>query len=416
MLGVSLYVLGDTMIVGRGIGAMGLTALNISIPMINVLNAFGLLFGIGGATLISTAFGEKKYRYANRVFTKTLLLAAAAGLGITLLSILFLDELAWLLGASAESFPMVTAYLRTFLLFSFPFIINSALTAIVRTDGGSKIAMAGMLSGSIFNVIFDYVFIFIFRMGMQGAALATGLAPCLGIGILSFHYILRKNRLTPAGIGVRMKNYAKIFTTGVASFILEISSGVVIFVFNFVILGLAGDAGVSSYSIVANLSLICIAIFQGLAFGMQPLISYYNGSGNAVMRTKVRQLGVRISLLLGVLFFLLGLFFPRPLAAVFITDEAIIQATIPAIRLYFTAFLMMGVNMVWTMKYQAIQNVRVSMFLSLFRGLFMITLNLFVLSGLLGMTGVWLAMTVTEIMTFFVVRYVGTRNGLWSAA
>ena len=168
------------MLVGRGLGAPGLTALNIAIPMINVLNAFGLMFGIGGATLISKALGEGKPGEADRLFTKALALCVGAGFVITLLSLLFLDELCLFLGASLASFPMVKDYLGTYLSFAFPFILFSGSTVLVRNDRGSRLVMVAMLAGSVFNVLFDYIFIFPLCMGRRGAALATGLAPCLG--------------------------------------------------------------------------------------------------------------------------------------------------------------------------------------------------------------------------------------------
>lgn len=180
MLGVSLYVLGDTMIVGRGLGAAGLTALNIAIPMINVLNAIGLLFGIGGATLISKALGEGRQEAANQLFTASLLLTGATGILLTFLFMVFLEPLCRFLGASEAAFPMVKDYLGIFLAFSLPFLLFSAGTALVRNDNGARLVMGAMLAGSIFNVVFDYVFIFHLGMGMGAPPWPPGWPPAWG--------------------------------------------------------------------------------------------------------------------------------------------------------------------------------------------------------------------------------------------
>ncbi len=396
MLGVSLYVLGDTIIVGQGLGAAGLTALNISIPMINVLNALGLLFGIGGATLISKALGEGRPKGANRLFTKALALAGLAGVLVTGLSIGFISELCWLLGASEASFPMVKEYLSTFLSFALPFILFSTGTALVRNDGGARLAMAAMLAGSVFNVAFDYVFIFHMNMGMRGAALATGLAPCLGLAVLSTHYVRGRNQLTWSTAFRGFDKLWRLTLAGTSGFVLELSGGIAIFAFNAVILGLTGDMGVSSYSIVANLALIVSAVFLGTAMGIQPLISYHQGTGDQAMMRRVFRLGMGVALGCGVFFMALGQLFPRFLAGLFIADDSVLGFAAPAIRLFFLAFPFMGLNVVWTMKYQSRNMVGISLGVSLFRGLVFLLTSLWLLSWLFGMTGVWLAMPFTE--------------------
>ena len=306
MLGVSLYVLGDTMIVGRGLGAAGLTALNISIPMINVLNAVGLLFGIGGSTLISKALGEGKKDKAHRLFTTSLILSAVAGILLTILFMVFMDPLCRFLGASDAVFLMVRDYLSTFLAFALPFILFSAGTALIRNDNGARLVMIALLSGSVFNLVFDYIFIFKLGMGMRGAALATGLAPCVGLVILSLHYFTRRNTLVLRFSTSGLKRFWQITAAGTSGFVLELSSGIIIFAYNFVILRLAGDIGVSSYSIVANLALIITAMFLGIALGIQPLISYHEGAQNKTMIDKVFRLGMQAAFLAGLFFLSLG--------------------------------------------------------------------------------------------------------------
>ena len=181
MMGISLYVLGDTMLIGRGLGSQGLAALNISIPLINVLNGLGLLFGIGGATFLSRSRGQNKTHQVNDIFTKSVIMAVLAGIVLTLVRVFFLDDLCYFLGASPDTFQMSRDYLGVLLAFSIPFVLNSALTVLVRNDGDPRLAMWAMLTGSIVNVILDYIFIFEFKWGMWGGALATVISPILSL-------------------------------------------------------------------------------------------------------------------------------------------------------------------------------------------------------------------------------------------
>lgn len=195
MLGISLYILGDTMIVGRGLGSVGLAALNVSIPINNVFNGMGLLFGIGGATALSIDKGRKDEKGLNDIFSKSMIMAFIVGVILTLIRILFLDEFAHVLGASDATIVMVKDYLGVMMSFSIAFLLNVCLTVFVRNDGAPKLAMIAMLTGSILNVILDYVFVFKFKWGIGGAAFATGLAPIIGLIILSSHFIKKNNKI-----------------------------------------------------------------------------------------------------------------------------------------------------------------------------------------------------------------------------
>lgn len=141
MLGISLYVLGDTMIVGRALGSQGLAALNISIPLINVFNGIGLLFGIGGSTAISISRGREKYKDINTVFSSSMIMALLIGIILTLIRVFFLDKLVYFLGASNETFQMAKDYLGILMSFSIMFLLNSSLTVFVRNDGSPRLAM-----------------------------------------------------------------------------------------------------------------------------------------------------------------------------------------------------------------------------------------------------------------------------------
>ncbi len=400
MMGISLYVLGDTMLIGRGLGSQGLAALNISIPLINVLNGLGLLFGIGGSTFLSRSRGQKKDHKVNDIFTKSIIMAIIAGVLLTLLRVFFLDELCYFLGASDATFQMSRDYLGVLLAFSIPFVLNSTLTVLVRNDGAPKLAMWAMLTGSIVNVILDYVFIFEFNWGMWGGALATIISPILGLMILSTHFIRKKNMMALVKPKRDFRMVKRIIGNGSASFIVELSAGIVIFAFNKVILGITGDLGVSAYSIIANLSLIFTAIFIGVGQAIQPIVSYNYGAGKMDRVYESVRLAIYWALGLGILFYAIGMLFPAFLVSIFTKDSSdIMETAVRGIRIYFSAFILMGLNIVMTTYIQSKEHAKVSTIISLTRGFGLIIVFLLILPKSFGIDGVWLTLPAAEFFT-----------------
>ncbi len=413
MLGVSLYVLGDTMIVGRGIGSVGLAALNISIPMINVFHGLGLLFGMGASTAISISRGEGDESEVDQIFTISLLFSFIIGLFFVFIRFFFLEELSLLLGASAETLELSTGYLGMIMTFSPLFLLNYTLNVLVRNDGNPKLAMYGMLVGSILNVILDYIFIIIFDWGMVGAGLATSISPMIGLIILSLHFTLKQNKKKWLKPTFELPMIRRIMSNGFASFIIEISAGLVIFAFNKEILTLAGDIGVSAYSVIANLSLIATAIFTGIGQSIQPIVSVNFGARKMNRVYEVTKLAIYSSFILGVFFYLSGLFFPEFLVNIFSQgDPELLAITVKGIRLYFLAFILMGVNITITSYLQSKEYGRASMLMSLSRGFVFIIGFLLVLPKLYGLTGVWLTMPLAELTTLilFTISYSRIRK------
>lgn len=407
MLGVSLYVLGDTMIVGRGIGSTGLAALNISIPMINVFHGLGLLFGMGASTAISISRGKGDEKQVNNIFSIAILVSLLIGLCITLVRVFFLDELSLFLGASKNTFEMSTGYLGILMTFSPLFILNYALNVLVRNDGNPNLSMWAMLTGTIVNVILDYIFIFIFKWGMKGAALATCMSPLLSLFIQSFHFIMGKNKMRLVRIKAKFKVLKRIVANGFASFVIEFSSGIVIFIFNKVILGITGDIGVSAYSIIANLSLIATAIFTGVGQSIQPIISVNFGAEKMDRVYKAGKFAIYTSTIIGIIFYLSGLLVPEFLVSIFSKgNEQLLNLTIKGIRIYFIAFIFMGINIVLTSYLQSKEYARASMIVSLLRGFILIVIFLLILSNIFGITGVWMTLPLVEFTTIIIAIIV----------
>lgn len=400
MIGVSLYILADTYFIANGIGELGLAALNISMPIYSVLGAAGNLIGIGGATLFSISRENGDKRTNQDVFSLCLLAASAAGVIFLLCGLFFSREIASLLGASADTMPYACIYIRVLLLFGPFFALNHLLTAFVRNDGNPTLAMAATLCGVAFNIVFDYILIYVTGWGMFGAVIATSFSPVVGLGVASLHFRARRNTLRVRRICPDARMFLWVLRGGGATFLTEIAGGAVIVGFNFKLLAMLGDMGVAAYGVISNVSYVMLAVFSGLGNGLQPIVSANFGAGLFDRCRRVLRCGMTVAFASSVLLVLLILTFPAELTALFNRDGDPVLARIAerGIVLYFTSFLLCGTNVVLIAYYQAMLDSRTSVWLSLTRGLIGVFAGLAVLPPLLGADGVWLTAPFAEIL------------------
>ena len=271
MLGLSCYLLADTFFVSNRLGADGLAALNLAIPLYSLLNGVGLMLGIGGATRYAVLQAGGAAEEADRAFTGSLMLGGGAGALFVLAGILLAEPMGLWMGADGDTLEMTAVYLRTIFCFAPCFLLNNILLAFVRNDGGRRLAMAGMLAGSFSNILLDYLFLYPLGGGMFGAALATGLAPVISLAVLSA-WIMKKRNGFHLRRDIPVGRLPALCGPGTAAFVTEVSSGVVLVLMNTILLRLEGNRGVAAYGIVANLALVALALLNGLSQGMQPLV------------------------------------------------------------------------------------------------------------------------------------------------
>lgn len=404
MLALSCYILADTFFVANGVGADGLTALNLVMPVYNFISGLGLLFGMGGATKFAIYRGSNRPDRANRCFTLTVALCVSVGAVVMLVGGLFSREICVLLGADSTILPLADEYLRTIMLFAVAFITNNALVCFVRNDGAPHLSMLAMVTGSVSNIFLDYLFVFPLGLGMFGAAIATCMAPLIGLATLSIHLFSRKSSLRLVRGGIQPRKIGGIVSIGFSAFVTEFSTGMVMLIFNFVILSIAGNTGVAAYGIVANLNLFVIAIFAGISEGVQPLISSFFGAGDQRSLGKVFRWAVLLAAGLGVVLYLIVLVFAPALTGIFNRDGDVVLAGLATqgLRLYFPLLLLTGVNIVASSLFASISKAWASFLISSLRALVLVAALVIPLSRLWGMTGVWITIPCTELITFLV--------------
>ncbi|MFI5359434.1 MAG: MATE family efflux transporter [Halanaerobiales bacterium] len=411
MLGLSCYILADTFFIANRLGPDGLASLNLAIPIYSFISGLGLMLGIGGATKYAILTARQEAGKANDYYNNTLLMGFLISIVLIFLGIFGSDSLSHFLGADESTFQMTNIYLKTILIFSPAFILNNIILAFVRNDGAPRLSMLAMLTGSFSNIILDYIFMYPLNMGMFGAAFATGLAPIISLVVLSTHFTEKRNKFYISKSRPEISIFSDICMLGMSSLITEISSGIVLIIFNLIILNLTGNLGVAAYGIVANLALVSTAVFVGIGQGIQPMASYDFGKGNLEELKKILHYAIMLSLLIAAFFNLISFIFTDKLVSFFNSEDNITLARLAGkgLRLYFIGFIFAGLNIVITAYLSAIQRARNAFFISISRGFIAIIPLALILSFLFAMEGVWLSFLAAETFTVMLSAYYLSR-------
>ena len=411
MTGLSCYLLADTFFISVAQGANGITALNLALPVYGLMFAIGSMIGVGSATRYSLSravgWGDE-----DRYFSGSALGALAASVPFVLLGLFATDGVLLLLGADATILAVGRSYLRIALCCAPFFMLNYTCTAFVRNDGAPTIAMAATLTSGLFNILFDYIFMFPMGMGMVGAALATGLSPLVSMGICLVHYLSPKNNVRFVWAVPSLRRLAASCSLGVAAFVGEISGAVTTLVFNFLLLNLGGNVTVAAYGVIANVALVTTALFNGVSQGLQPLASAAHGAANRAEEAWLLRRCLQIAAALAVVLVAVVVLLAEPLVSVFNSEGSAQLAAyaVPGIRLYFLGFLLACFNIVRAGYFGAVGMGRESAVIALSRGVVSIVLFAVLLAALWGVTGVWLAFPVSEGFTLLISARMGRKS------
>ena len=401
MIALSCYILADTFFVSLGLGANGLAALNLAIPIYNFIHGSGLMIGMGGGTRYSILQSQGNRREANKVFTHVLYLAAVLAAFFVAVGLLFAGDIVRLFGGAGNVFTMAQTYLRVILLFS-PRLFDEQRAAVLCAQRRRAPALHGghdwgqpLQRGAGLGVHLplrhgD------FRRGVRhgpGAHHQHGhpLPPTSSGG---------RTTSTRWPAGPRAARWGRILSSGAPSLVTEASSGIVIIAFNALIMGLEGNTGVAAYGVIANLSLVVIAIYTGIAQGIQPILSRSYGAGDRKSLTAILRYAMMTMVCVSVVIYGAVLACAPQIAAVFNSEgNATLQAIAEqGLRLYFIACPFAGCNVVMAMYFTSIERPLPAHAISLLRGFFIILPMAFLLAAVGQMVGIWLAFPVTECL------------------
>ena len=414
-LGNSCYILVDTYFIAKGIGANGLAALNIALPIYNLIYAISQMMAMGAATKFALKKHSSSQYEKDKLYSNTLVVTIFISLFLLALGIFKSDSVASLLGADSEILANTSTYMKWLLIFAPAYMLNQILMFFIRNDGKPKLVTWAMLLASLSNIVLDYIFIFIFDMGIFGAIIATCIGQIVSLFVMSWHFILKNNHFNFIFTKIDKEIIKEDINLGFPSFVTQISAGFVVIVFNYLILKLEGNIGVAAYGVVANIAIVTVGIMNGIASGIQPLVSSAYGQG---LKNKFEYLHNQSILLMAIIssaIYAITYIFAEPIAALFNEsgDIALQAIAVEGLKLYFLALIFVGYNVIIAVFYTSSHNTKPIHILSLFRGLFLIVPVAFLMAHLFGMKGIWLSLMVTELIIAVVSAIIYKRLPLF---
>ncbi len=408
MLLMSVNILVDGIFVSRGVGPAALAGVNIAVPIFSILLSISLWIGMGGATLYSIALGKQNVERAQRVFTLSFVTMFAIVV-ILIISLLFnLQHIAYLFGANDSTYPYVKEYLYIILLFGVFYTIENLLSIFIRNDGNPKLAMLGLVTTSVLNIILNYLFIFVLNYGVTGCALATVLSTIVGASVLCLHFSWKQSELKFVPKFFNWSDVKGIFIIGLPSFIVEASVAVMVVLYNITFLYYLGTDGVTAYAMVNYIHTVLLMVFYGIGMALQPLVSYHHGARLMQRGTALLKIGIVTALVFGLITAFVAMIFPSQLMGVFGDNAMAVRDMAAQGFVYFAiGYIFLGVNMVLAEFFQSIEKIRLATVIMLLRSTIIFIPALLLLPKLLGAASIWWVFPVAEGMTaLFVFLYV----------
>ena len=404
MLVFNLYTMVDGIYVARFVGEHALSAVNISMPYVNFIFAFSILFSVGTSTVVAIFRGENNMKSANETFTSNTIFLTVCALIITLLALVFQNELALFLGASEVTLPYVHDYLGVLIWFTFFFIVSYSMEVLVKTDGFPKLATAAVTVGAVTNIVMDYVLVVHVGMGIRGAAIATGLSQVLTFTVFTIHFLGKRGTIHWCKTTMDLSVYKRIIPIGTADFITELSAGTIIFLFNHAILKHIGDNGVVTYTVITYIYNIVMMTFTGISQGMQPLVSFYRGRREENTCRLFLRYALYSTFAMSMLALAICLFMTPALVSIFIdaSRAELFTYTVHAFRIYSLCYLVIGYNIVCSGYFAAVEKSGYSFTISLLRGFVLIAASIWIMGELFQGEGIWYATLVCESSTLVV--------------
>ena len=401
MVFTSIYGVVDGTFVSNFVGKTPFAAVNLVWPFLMILGAFGFMIGTGGSALVAKTLGEDKKEDANRYFTMLITLVIILGLLLTILGLIVIRPLSSALGASGQMLEDCVTYGRTLVIFNTAFMLQSVfITAEKPRLGLIMTVIAGLT-----NMVLDALFIAVFKWGLVGAALATGLSQCIG-GVLPLIYFMSpKNDTALKFVKTKLEGTVllKACANGVSELMTTVSSSLVSMLYNFQLMRLAGQNGIAAYGAVMYVEFAFVAVFIGYSIGTAPIVSYHYGAGNNDEVKNMLQKSFKIMSILGITMMVLAQMLASPLAKVFVGyDKELFDMTVHGFRLFSFYFILAGINIYSSSFFTALNNGIISAIISFSRTLGFETLSVIILPIFFKLDGVWMAITVAEICAFVI--------------
>lgn len=400
----ALYNMVDRMYIGHipEIGADALTGVGVCFPIIMIISAFAFLVGVGGSPRASIYMGKKDNDTAEKILGNCFTALIVCAIALTIIVLLFKEPLLYLFAASEDTIEYAMDYITIYAVGTIFVQLTLGLNAFISAQGFSKISMLTVIIGAVTNIVLDPIFIFLFDMGVKGAALATVLSQALSAAwaiwfLFSKHTVLRlrKENFKPS-----WKILAPCIALGVAPFVMQATESVLVLCFNSSLLAYGGKLAVGAMTILSSVMQFAMLPLQGLTQGGQPIISYNYGAKNAERVKKAFKLQTISCFAYAFILWALIMLFPGMFVSIFTGDPALSEITIWALRIYMAAIFMMGLQISCQQTFIAFGNSKISAFLAVFRKIIVLIPLIYILPMILedDVFAVFLAEPIADVI------------------
>lgn len=415
MTAMSVYNVIDRIFIGHGVGALAISGLALTMPIMNLGVALGALVGAGAATLVSIRLGEKRDEDASLILGNTVVLNLIISTAYSIVMLLFLDEILRLFGASDATLPFAREFMQIILAGNVLMHSYMGLNNIMRSSGYPRRAMYVTLATVAVNLVLAPLFIFVFNWGIRGAAFATVIAQFSGLAVTVIHFLSRKSFLhfTKGHFTLRKDILLGIFSIGISPFSINLFACLIVIIINLQLVKYGGDYAIGAYGIINAVLMCVIMIILGLTQGMQPIAGYNFGALKFDRVKRVFRYTIVAATCISTAGFLIGEIIPRQIAFAFTDSIELVSLSVPAMRIVVAMYPFIGFMVVTANLFQSIGRARVSIFLTLSRQVLFLIPALLILPAMFGLHGVWASIPAADllaiILTFFVLKSQGKK-------
>ncbi len=421
MISLSTYSMIDGMFVGKKLGKEAIAAVNIAWPIFPGLIAYELLFGFGAASIVGYFLGQNKTHRARLVFSSVFYFVAISTFILSMALLPFSENIAHLFGSNDALLGMSKRYIEIILMGAVFMVLHPLADVFVVNDKRPILAMVAMLIGSLANIFFNYLFIFVLEVGVQGSAIATVIGHAIGVLVLMQHFWFKKGQL----YFIKRFSLSSVISSaksGVPQSTAEFSASVMILLFNTAIMHTAGERFVSVYGIVMYNAIIFFTTLFAISQGIQPIASFSYGARNLERVKEVFVFGLKVAFCIGVVFYGVYYFLDEFLIKLYLQpseqDPLFMQETKRAMNIYYVGYVFLGMTLLCAVFFQSIQRTKSSFIITLSHTLGFMVILLPILSHFYGINGVWVTYPIAQFLAFLValgVTYYEIKKGVFSA-
>lgn len=407
MMVTSLYNVVDRAFIGsmEGIGSIAIAGLGVTMPVFTLIIAFGMLISVGASTRLSIKLGERNKEEAEKILGNALTLSIIISLIITVLGLVFLEDILFILGASKDSISYAKDYMSVILVGSIFNLVAFSLNNAIRAEGNPKLAARTMIVGCVLNLILDPIFIFVFDLGIKGAAIATVLCQVVVCIWVTYYFIRGKSNLKLKKYNLKLdKDIVKnVFAIGMTPFAMEVAISITHIFTNNSLKAYGGDLAIGAMTALTSILLMFMMPVFGLNQGMQTIISYNYGAKQYERAKKTLILSIIVSIVILSFGFLVVQVFPEVFVGIFNKDSDLMEIAVRGININLITLPIMGISIVGPVYFQCISKVKHSMFLTLLRQFILFIPLIIVLPIQFNLDGVWLAQPIADFIAMIIV-------------